>query len=134
MSYYKYLFYQNKSPFHHLFILEGKKKEKGQNQEFREKKIQRLKKEYKEKKQSHRFKKQKVHLSNFQKTTVSKISNQVFHILLLFSDFRMSLQNEHSPHFYKNFISRLTAFQAQMDWVARHSFLGFPSGLDKTRC
>lgn len=49
MSYYKYLFYQNKSPFHHIFILEGKKKEKGQNQEFREKKIQRLKKEYKEK-------------------------------------------------------------------------------------
>ena len=49
MSYYEYLFYQNKSPFHHLFILEGKKKEKGQNQELREKKIQRLKKEYKEK-------------------------------------------------------------------------------------
>ena len=37
MSYYEYLFYQNKSPFHHLFTLEGKKIKKTKSRVEREK-------------------------------------------------------------------------------------------------
>ena len=37
MSYYEYLFYQNKSPFHHLFTLEGKKIKRTKSRVEREK-------------------------------------------------------------------------------------------------
>lgn len=79
MSYYEYLIYQNKSPFHHLFTLEGKKRKRTKSRVEREKNTK-TEKRIERKNMTHTFKKQKAHLSNFQKTTISKFSNQVFHI------------------------------------------------------
>ena len=136
MSYYEYLFYQNKSPFHHLFTLEGKKKEKGQNQELKEerKKYKDWKKSQKKKHDCHTdLKTNKFIFQTSKKLSLKWVTRFSICIVVQWLH-TSSLQNEHSPQFYKNFIGRLTAFQAQMDWAAWDSFLGFPSGLVKIRC
>lgn len=49
MSYYEYLFYQNKSPSTIFILGRGKKKKKDKIKSLERKKYKRLKKEYKEK-------------------------------------------------------------------------------------
>ena len=134
MSYYEYLFYQNKSPFHHLFTLEGKKIKRTKSRVEREKNTK-TEKRIERKNTTVTLLKNKKFIFQTSKKLLSLNLVTRFSIYIVIQWLHTnSLQNEHSPHFHKNFNSRLTAFQAQMDWVAWHSFLGFPSGLVKTRC
>lgn len=136
MSYYEYLFYQNKSPFHHLFTLEGKKKKKDKIKSWKKrgKNTKTEKKSQKKKHDCHTDLKTKKFIFQTSKKLSLKWVTRFSVCIVVQWLHTSSLQNEHSPQFYKNFIGRLTAFQAQMDWAARHSFLGFPSGLVKIRC